>query len=422
MKNFYRIIIYSVFGAILLSLAATGYFLRAKYYEQMMDSILNNFHAPSLKTETQNLARQLEDKIKEAMNIAKIAVNNPAFQNIGTDCSKEQSEAVERIKIAIGDIADHSALINKEGIVVCSPFLEEMIGKNIGSTPYIQEGLLSKNSILSRIFTNVSGDKTILIITPVISQKGEIIGLLNSAIRVDALEKILTNNFKFTPSEYTTLIDDDGTVIYHPVYSFVMKNVFGDEIQEAIEYNKGTNNMFKKMLLAETGYDFYFFQEDKIAGYAPVRLTDGNRFWSVASTAKVKEYKYVADPFFETYQGSWVTAGMGGGGQYEGNGLTVYDQAAEFLTQRRFFAQRVAELVGDQPDQMIVELAAGTGLVSSVLKAKLTKSKLAFFDLSLSALQELRRRLRGDADASVANFFSLPIASESVDKVLEINA
>ena len=298
MKNFYRIIIYSVFGAILLSLAATGYFLRAKYYEQMMDSILNNFHAPSLKTETQNLARQLEDKIKEAMNIAKIAVNNPAFQNIGTDCSKEQSEAVERIKIAIGDIADHSALINKEGIVVCSPFLEEMIGKNIGSTPYIQEGLLSKNSILSRIFTNVSGDKTILIITPVISQKGEIIGLLNSAIRVDALEKILTNNFKFTPSEYTTLIDDDGTVIYHPVYSFVMKNVFGDEIQEAIEYNKGTNNMFKKMLLAETGYDFYFFQEDKIAGYAPVRLTDGNRFWSVASTAKVKEYKYVADPFF----------------------------------------------------------------------------------------------------------------------------
>ena len=240
----------------------------------------------------------MEDKIKEAMNIAKIAVNNPAFQNIGTDCSKEQSEAVERIKIAIGDIADHSALINKEGIVVCSPFLEEMIGKNIGSTPYIQEGLLSKNSILSRIFTNVSGDKTILIITPVISQKGEIIGLLNSAIRVDALEKILTNNFKFTPSEYTTLIDDDGTVIYHPVSSFVMKNVFGDEIQEAIEYNKGTNNMFKKMLLAETGYDFYFFQEDKIAGYAPVRLTDGNRFWSVASTAKVKEYKYVADPFF----------------------------------------------------------------------------------------------------------------------------
>jgi len=107
-----------------------------------------------------------------------------------------------------------------------------------------------------------------------------------------------------------------------------------------------------------------------------------------------------------------------GGGQYEGNGLTVYDQAAEFLTQRRFFAQRVAELVGDQPDQMIVELAAGTGLVSSVLKAKLTKSKLAFFDLSLSALQELRRRLRGDADASVANFFSLPIASESVDKVV----
>lgn len=104
--------------------------------------------------------------------------------------------------------------------------------------------------------------------------------------------------------------------------------------------------------------------------------------------------------------------------QYTGRLLDVYDLAAEFLAQRRQFAARVAEIVGDEPGQTVVELAAGTGLVSSVLKKELRHSKLAFFDLSFSALQKLRERLGSDSNAATADFFRLPIAAASVDKVV----
>jgi TonB-dependent starch-binding outer membrane protein SusC len=46
-----------------------------------------------------------------------------------------------------------------------------------------------------------------------------------------------------------------------------------------------------------------------ILGGAEEQYTSGNN-WNGSKTN-------VADPFFTTYQGSWVTAGMGGGGQYE---------------------------------------------------------------------------------------------------------
>ncbi|MFA6126113.1 MAG: SusC/RagA family TonB-linked outer membrane protein [Bacteroidales bacterium] len=58
------------------------------------------------------------------------------------------------------------------------------------------------------------------------------------------------------------------------------------------------------------------------------QYTKGNS-WSASKTN-------VTDPFFTSYQGSWITAGMGGGGQYE-NYFISYFGRANFNWDRKYF-------------------------------------------------------------------------------------
>ena len=75
--------------------------------------------------------------------------------------------------------------------------------------------------------------------------------------------------------------------------------------------------------------------------------------------------------------------------QYSDTHLRLYDQAAELLTSRLEFAEFLVSKLGINPGK-ILEIAAGSGLVSSVLKNKLDNA--IFIDLSLQALDMLKRR------------------------------
>jgi len=75
--------------------------------------------------------------------------------------------------------------------------------------------------------------------------------------------------------------------------------------------------------------------------------------------------------------------------QYRNSRLELYDQAAEILTRRSKFAEFLVSNLSKNPGN-VLEIAAGSGLVSSVLHERL--KNVTFLDLSLPALRVLKIR------------------------------
>jgi ubiquinone/menaquinone biosynthesis C-methylase UbiE len=104
--------------------------------------------------------------------------------------------------------------------------------------------------------------------------------------------------------------------------------------------------------------------------------------------------------------------------QYEGDGVGLYDRAADLITKRREFAAFLAGCIR-KPEGKTLEIAAGTGLVSQVLQGEL--DDVTFLDYSASALDVLRGRVgtEGRLPSIVqASYYDQPFPDETFDTVV----
>lgn len=296
--NFKRVVVCTVLIAGFFVLAFASYSIQKKYYSEMEDNLINQYFAPAQKMQAQYFAAKLQDKAQNVFSILKASVEYRNLQEISATCSPDQKVTIEQIAISLQEGVNHLILINDKGVIICST-LQEMEGKDISALSHIQEQLASKKPVVSRLFVNPLGEKLISFTAPIFSLEGEYRGALGAGLNPDFLKQLLSSSSSLVPGGYNSLNDDNGTIIYHSDESFVGENFFGEKMQEAIRKDRDLNSMYKKMMAGETGYDFYTFRDDtKVAGYAPASLFDGDRFWSVASTANLKDYMIFTEPFF----------------------------------------------------------------------------------------------------------------------------
>jgi len=106
------------------------------------------------------------------------------------------------------------------------------------------------------------------------------------------------------------------------------------------------------------------------------------------------------------------------GGQYSGEELQLYHSAAEIMTKRGAFAEFLAGEIGDEPGK-VLEIAAGSGLVSSVLLSRF--EDVTFSDLSLPALELFRARTGSSNSSSKvvnADFLKHPFSDDCFDTIV----
>jgi ubiquinone/menaquinone biosynthesis C-methylase UbiE len=104
--------------------------------------------------------------------------------------------------------------------------------------------------------------------------------------------------------------------------------------------------------------------------------------------------------------------------QYRGQPLTVYDKAAAELAKREEFAEFLISGM-EKSSGSVLEIAAGSGLVSSVLQARLPD--VTFLDLSLQALKILKARILEDENPTKvvnATFLSLPFPDSGFNSIV----
>lgn len=295
--DFRRVVICVILAAAFGGLVFVSYSIQKRYYSQMEDSLINQYFAPAQKMQAQHFAAKLQNEAENIVDILKVSAEYKILQDISDLCRPEQKLRIEQIAISLGEGVSHVLIVDDRGKIVCAT-ISEMEGIDISALLHIQEQLAAQKLVVSRLFTNPSGEKLISFTVPIFSEKGEYRGALGAALKQEYLKQILSSDSSLVPGGYNVLIDDDSAILYHPNESFIGDNVFGEKIQTAINKNADTNNLFKNMLAAKSGHTRYFYQEGKIAGYAPINLQDGDRFWSVASTANLKDYTIFTEPFF----------------------------------------------------------------------------------------------------------------------------
>lgn len=111
-----------------------------------------------------------------------------------------------------------------------------------------------------------------------------------------------------------------------------------------------------------------------------------------------------------------VWYGNNGQGQYaENNKVQLYDKVADKFTNRTGIAHVLAGRIGFY--EKVLEIAAGTGLVSSVLQTRVRNG--VFMDLSAPALEILRSRIpERRAHIIRGNFLKNPFAEKSFDTIV----
>jgi ubiquinone/menaquinone biosynthesis C-methylase UbiE len=101
---------------------------------------------------------------------------------------------------------------------------------------------------------------------------------------------------------------------------------------------------------------------------------------------------------------------------YNPRKIEIYDEAAQLLTQREAFGQFLVDSIGADPGNLL-EIAAGTGLVSSVLSNNY--NGIVFEDLSSIALKQLQRRVSNGSGYTVrASFYNQPYQTGSFDTIV----
>jgi len=144
------------------------------------------------------------------------------------------------------------------------------------------------------------------------------------------------------------------TASFEPIKNLIFKTAYGmDNLSvESISFQSGltgdgyaangsANNNYERLnrwTWTNTGNYAYTLKEKtnfSILVGTEEQYTKSNR-WSGSKTN-------VADPFFTTYQGSWITAGMGGGGQYENYFISYFGRFNTNYDKKYFFEASVRQ-------------------------------------------------------------------------------
>ncbi len=155
----------------------------------------------------------------------------------------------------------------------------EYTGANLGGLSYFEEAKKSGKAAVGEMYkSKVTGDLIAVICAPILSPRGEFLGIFGMSMKAENITDIILAK-KVGTTGYAFMINKSGIIIAHPV----AKHVMTLDLRTLKDMEEITRNM----MAGNAGVNEYFFKGiDKIAGYAPIKLTG----WSLAITQSEDDF------------------------------------------------------------------------------------------------------------------------------------
>ncbi len=145
---------------------------------------------------------------------------------------------------------------------------------------FIKAKETKKTAISNVLISKATGNRIISVAVPVVDQKDQFKGVLQSNVLVDSLANSL-GQLKVADTGFVFLISNTGELIYHPREEMIGKVVFDLDISDT------TRKVYEEMLTKDEGSFIYTDEQnvEKIAAYSIVPSTQ----WRVVAMAPSKE-------------------------------------------------------------------------------------------------------------------------------------
>ena len=175
-------------------------------------------------------------------------------------------------------------IVGKDGKGISSD--NNITNLDLGGTAFFKSSINGDISIISS--QPSAADKHLIygVASPIISENGNVLGVIVGEIDANDIVE-LVNNIKVGSTGYSFIIDNTGTLIAHPDINLLQE---GHNLLEEVSKNNKEKNfktIIENMNNKQAGVgSFYYNNDNKIIGYAPIDETD----WSIGLTVSQSEF------------------------------------------------------------------------------------------------------------------------------------
>lgn len=252
-------------------------------------------------------------------------------------------------------------------------------GISVAESDYFKAAKGGKINIGSAAKSQKTGNGLIPLSAPIYSKDGKFVGAMITLLKTEFLNTHIAGT-KIGRTGYAFMADNKGMIIAHPRKDFIF------ELNLAAA--KGMEEVSKKMLAHQTGFDSYTFEgREEVAGFAPIPLTG----WVIGITQPKDE---LMAPVYTLRNGMGTIAGVF-------LAFTVL-VAVYFAGRTSKPIMEIIDGLSEAADQ--VATASGHVASSSQSLAEGTSQQAASLEETSSALEEMASMIRQNAsNANEAN-------------------
>lgn len=192
-----------------------------------------------------------------------------------------QGQINSRLQSLVKDAGnlEHMFVVDTTGFIIADSDVK-LLNADMNSREYTKKTLATQSPVISETLKSKSTGAYIVAFTHPIIVDGKFLGFVTSAVYADSIVKYLSDsNIMGTESSYAYLVDEKGTMLYHPTKEKIGKPVENAQIKDVVPRVQAG----EKVEPAAIEYDFNGVP--KKAAYSIVPETN----WTLVLTGDVNE-------------------------------------------------------------------------------------------------------------------------------------
>ena len=231
--------------------------------------------------------------VKEQKSVAIMAQNKEVEEILlksknGEDISQIQSQLNSRLQTLFNNAGnlEHIFVVNKEGINVADSDTK-LIGQSFSERDYAKKLFATGEPVISETLKSKSTGAYVIAFVYPVKVNEEVIGFIASAVLTKSLTDYLVDTKIFdTKSSYVYMVDENGTMMFHPTEEKIGKPVENAQVLAVVEKVKNGEKVEAGII------DYHFNGVKKEASYNIIPATN----WTLVVTG---DYQEIMNPVYK---------------------------------------------------------------------------------------------------------------------------
>ena len=258
-----------------LSLVKSSGTIESMTKTSMLESNLNK--ADMLKALIENEMRKLA-LVAEEKEVTEILTQVFAGEAADPNSLKDFNKKLLKISTEAGNL-EHIFMVDTKANIVADSDIS-LVGKNLSDRAYANQVLTTGNPTISDTLKSKSTGAYVVALSYPVKVEDRLIGFLTSAVLAESFMSSLKNaKVLGTKSSYSYLVDEDGTMLYHPTAEKIGQPVENAQVKEVVKRVQAGE------VVEPEAIDYVFQGKKKAAAYQIIPETN----WILVITGDMEE-------------------------------------------------------------------------------------------------------------------------------------